>query len=352
MPNHVKNIVSFDCGENKLKEIWDKIGYDNPEHEDISGIGTIDFNKIIPMPESLDIECSSRTTKGLELYEGFVYVYTLCGTVKRELLNIPKEIEEVFLTARKDIDRDTWNVGRTAFQNKLKYGASTWYDWCVNNWGTKWNSYGYSEDRDIHSSVFDTAWSAPKPVMLKLSEIIPDVRITLQWADEDLGYNCGSAEYYNGELVCENLFENTKEAFEHALDVWDYDAKECGYLLNSTETDYVYADGEKLDAIELLGNVALITNERLNESDIPKGMYLYHIRGCDDDPMKFGTLKKSVKVNHMSSVVVNEPIDLGDNGYIEFNDDNSPSYLGTSMTLMEYADTTYEISQDMTMDMC
>ena len=77
MPNHVKNIVSFDCDEDKLKEIWGKIGYDNPEYEDISGIGTIDFNKIIPMPESLDIECSSRTTKGLELYEGFVYVYTL-----------------------------------------------------------------------------------------------------------------------------------------------------------------------------------------------------------------------------------------------------------------------------------
>ena len=272
--------------------------------------------------------------------------------MKRDLLNITEESEEVFLTARKEIDRDNGNIGRRAFQNKLKYGASTWYDWCVNNWGTKWNSYGYSEDRDVHSAVFDTAWSAPKPVMLKLSEMIPDVRITHQWADEDLGYNCGSAEYYNGELVYENFFENTKEAFEHALDVWNYDAKEYGYLLNTTETDYIYADGEKLDAIELLGNVALITNERLNESDIPKGMYLYHIRGCDDDPMKFGALEKSVKVNHAASVVVNEPIDLGEKGYIEFNDDNPLNCLGTSMTLMEYADATYEISQEMTMDMC
>ena len=32
------------------------------------GIGTIDFNKITPMPENLNIECGSNTDDGINLY--------------------------------------------------------------------------------------------------------------------------------------------------------------------------------------------------------------------------------------------------------------------------------------------
>lgn len=51
----------------------------------------LDFNKIIPMPESLNIEAGSRTDNGLKAYKDFVYVYTFAGTEKKDLLNIPKE---------------------------------------------------------------------------------------------------------------------------------------------------------------------------------------------------------------------------------------------------------------------
>lgn len=60
----------------------------------------LDFNKIIPMPESLNIECGSRTDRGLKAYKDFVYVYTFAGTEEKDLLNIPKEKEAAFLRAR------------------------------------------------------------------------------------------------------------------------------------------------------------------------------------------------------------------------------------------------------------
>ena len=57
----------------------------------------LDFNKIIPMPESLDIEAGSRTDKGLKAYRDFISVYTFDGARnKPDLLNISEESEKAF----------------------------------------------------------------------------------------------------------------------------------------------------------------------------------------------------------------------------------------------------------------
>jgi hypothetical protein len=49
--------------------------------------------------------------------------------------------------------------------NLEKYGYKNWYDWCVANWGTKWDINADSFDSyvkgDTFYAVFDTAWSPP-----------------------------------------------------------------------------------------------------------------------------------------------------------------------------------------------
>lgn len=154
----------------------------------------LDFNKIIPMPESLNIEAGSRTDNGLKAYKDFVYVYTFAGTEKKDLLNIPKEKEEIFLRTRQDIRRDEWELGKAAFQNEQKYGAATWYEWARENWGTKWSAYN-AEIGEDNTIMFNTAWSRAMPVIQKLSENFPDLYFEYCWADEDLGVNVGMAEF-------------------------------------------------------------------------------------------------------------------------------------------------------------
>ena len=68
MPNHVINRLEFDCPKERLKEILSAICYDDSSEAEQTGIGTIDFNKITPMPPSLDIESGSSTDRGINLY--------------------------------------------------------------------------------------------------------------------------------------------------------------------------------------------------------------------------------------------------------------------------------------------
>ena len=143
MPNHVENIVTLSGDEQEIRRMLERIKSDE------LGVGTVDFNKIIPMPESLNIEAGSRTDRGLKFYKDFIEVYTLGGTINMEnLRNIPVKSEEIFLRQRTDIRRDEWELGKTAWNNLRQYGAPTWYEWCNQNWGTKWNAYGYDEGRD------------------------------------------------------------------------------------------------------------------------------------------------------------------------------------------------------------
>ena len=137
MPNHVINILNIDGDKDKVAKMLSEI--QNDEY----GIGSIDFEKIIPMPESLRIEAGSSTTRGLKAYKDFVSVYTFAGAnADKDLCDIPEEKEKVFLNMRTDIRAEDWELGRQAFRNELQYGAPTWYEWSIKNWGTKWNAYG------------------------------------------------------------------------------------------------------------------------------------------------------------------------------------------------------------------
>ena len=74
--------------------------------------------------------------------------------------------------------------------------------------------------------MFSTAWSAPHPVVEALSKKFPDVSFHHEWADEDIGYNCGSMDYRNGEVVSAFEPESMKEAIAFANRVWGYDEEE------------------------------------------------------------------------------------------------------------------------------
>jgi len=185
MPNHITNRLTIIAGEDRTREILETVKDD--EH----GPGSIDFEKVIPMPEGI--------------FRG--------------------------------------NLGR---QEKALYGKNNWYDWSLVNWGTKWNSYGYDDFpkyEDGNEILFMTAWSRPEPVIQRLSEMFPDVRFRHVWADEDIGVNVGEALYQNGEELESHIPANhSKEAFEMASEIQRLNLEEIDYYFNEESGTYEYFD--------------------------------------------------------------------------------------------------------------
>ena len=65
------------------------------------------------------------------------------------------------------------------------YGASDWYDWCVKNWGCKWNAQtDYCNSEEVG---FQTPWEEPYNWIHHLSLKFPKHVITVEW-EEEQGY--------------------------------------------------------------------------------------------------------------------------------------------------------------------
>lgn len=122
MPNHVTNVLTLHGDPTQIRAMLEAIQYDN------LGIGSVDFNKIIPMPESLNIEAGSQTSIGLKAYQDFIEVYTPGGTIHQDdMENIPSKSEDAFLRQCSDIRPKEWRLGKTAFNNIRLYGVPTWF---------------------------------------------------------------------------------------------------------------------------------------------------------------------------------------------------------------------------------
>lgn len=132
------------------------------------------------------------------------------------------------------------NIGE---EERKLYGRNNWYDWSIDNWGTKWNAsntqykgIGLDNNRVFLRFSFDTAWSCPFPIYEKLQKLYPDLAIEVEWADEDIGSNCGTISIYKDEpLVChmdgDDEFANEVWGYEH---IDDEDEEE----INSSEVKF------------------------------------------------------------------------------------------------------------------
>jgi hypothetical protein len=98
-----------------------------------------------------------------------------------------------------------------------------WYNWNINNWGTKWDAYEVGRwlcdwEKKSMTISFQTAWSTPFFALIKLSTIIPTISIYCEYADEDMGYNVGTYSIVNGEVIEETCPEvnGSQEAIDFA----------------------------------------------------------------------------------------------------------------------------------------
>ena len=116
------------------------------------------------------------------------------GTFFDEFVPVPKDL--AITPASTDTPEEVIEA------NHKKYGYGSWYDFCVNEWGTKWDASTHSVDiYDEHSdtldAVFDTAWAPPIAFYEKL---------------ERLGFQV-EAKYYESGMCFAGMYENGSDDY-------------------------------------------------------------------------------------------------------------------------------------------
>jgi hypothetical protein len=174
MPNWCHNVLEL----NSKKSIRDLLKPYLVERED-GGYG-FDFNKIIPVPEDLNITCHP-------------------GTKDEEL--------------QKLYDANT-----------IKHGFRSWYEFCVANWGTKWSPSG-DFNYDDTAFIFETAWSPSTPITEKLAKNLEEDEMLIHsYIEEGMGY-CGKFVAGN-EGGVDEYYDNIEDAPQELKDEFGWEPYE------------------------------------------------------------------------------------------------------------------------------
>lgn len=202
MANTVRNRLIIQAEESRVQEILDFL---RGEPDEDGRPCHIDFNKIIPVPEELIVEESSRGDMGLAILERREFAGMMYPEVKKQFDQMLSEEKKEYL-----------KLGRRYSDNKKKYGYKSWYDWRIANWGTKWEAYN-QEMPQPNEIWFDTAWSGVHRLVHKLSQMFPEAIFDYTFADEDTGANCGIIVLKNGKgkMLAPDI--GSKEAYEIAF---------------------------------------------------------------------------------------------------------------------------------------
>lgn len=214
MSNYVINKVKISGSVETISKVKEQIINTKDENGNVIHFS---FQSIIPRPASLNIPASSGVLNGIDYIKGNI--------------SEKKKIEARYATYPDGENhlKECIRLAEIALDNLKKYGYKDWFDWSVANWGVKWDAHNPCVETtdDVIMLEFKTAWSTPKPVFLKLAEQYPDLMINIDYADEDMGFNCGTYSYADGnweyqigdfEFACLMWGENPEEYCEENED--------------------------------------------------------------------------------------------------------------------------------------
>jgi len=143
------------------------------------------------------------------------------------LFPIPDElrITAMFFSTETD-DPEYQELLKKYEANKEKYGYTTWYDWAIENWGTKWSPRIEEWEIIDHSdgsggiyAYYETAWSPADGLIREVSKQFPTLLFVVSSDEEGRSFSCVGA-FSNGEMVaeagCELSANKVPEQFREA----------------------------------------------------------------------------------------------------------------------------------------
>ena len=156
------------------------------------------------------------------------------GSFLNEFVPVPADLQ---ITAGRESDENAQKALEAKEEaNEAKHGYKNWYDYCVNEWGTKWDIEPYEpvslgEDGRLTMS-FDSAWSPPIGAYEKLVDLGFSVRAYYNecgmafagiWDDGfDDYYDYGG---YTSAQIAEELPEELNDMFGISLSAAEWEAE-------------------------------------------------------------------------------------------------------------------------------
>jgi len=223
-----------------------------------------DFEKIVPMPEELNMPVSLLTENCARLYINGMVEY--CEGYKKYSELFKKAYNGDYFALTEDEQNTlmdealTWKnpethepyfknkaevygCGKKALDNYATYGTVDSYDWREYNWGTKWNAYETQiNDLEKADIYFNTAGSQATQIIKALSEKYPDHKFEYEYAEDRAGGYAGFYDYENGIAVSyADYAEGCKEAYQMYFALW---GQEDEYEFNPLKGTYERIDGE------------------------------------------------------------------------------------------------------------
>jgi len=173
----------------------------------------------------------------------------------QEFIPVPKELTETISGSYGDEEKQAALEAQTR-ANIEKYGYGNWYDYCVNEWGTKWD-VGEQGCSDIHPdgkmlhTSFDSAWAPPVNAYQKLEAL--GFRVEAQFYESGMAfagtYSDGNCDDFSLEGMSaddiEQQYPEIDECFGISESIREYEAE------NEEELTAWIKDGkEKLGLVE------------------------------------------------------------------------------------------------------
>lgn len=100
-----------------------------------------------------------------------------------------------------------------------------WYNWNVNNWGTKWDL-----DEEVHVEwknnedgtsmafyTFDSAWAPPTDWLAYVAPLYPELNMKIEYREDGMGF-AGILGFHHGEEVENQYWE---QSFHSDVDQYD-----------------------------------------------------------------------------------------------------------------------------------
>ncbi len=207
MPNWVENKITIEADATVLDEIQNKVRTTFTDEDGNQLERHLIATNLIPMPDEIRMldgtETNIRRFKDLDgnsVKIDQMRAVTFYSMNDEELLGEGYTMETLTGKELEELDE--------------KYGAHDWYNWNVNNYGTKWGDCEtrmINRDKESLEYTFDTAWAPAYPMIEKIAREYDVKKIIYRFFSMENG-DKGSATFNEDGRIIKQEWEELDDS--------------------------------------------------------------------------------------------------------------------------------------------